>query len=50
MVTPEGALLVQKIRQNVDDLNNACAGIDEATANRAPAPTYVVMKGNCNGK
>ena len=40
MTTPEGALLAQKIRQNVAEFKKTCAGIDEATANRAPADRW----------
>jgi len=40
MATPEGAQLAQKIRLNVEEFKKTCAGIDEATANRAPADRW----------
>jgi len=40
MATPEGALLAQKIRLNVEEFKKTCEGIDEATANRAPADRW----------
>jgi ribosomal protein L31 len=40
MATPEGAQMAQKIRQNMEEFKNTCAGIDEATANRAPADRW----------
>jgi hypothetical protein len=40
MATPEGAQLAQKIRMNVEEFKKTCEGIDEATANRAPADRW----------
>lgn len=40
MATPEGALLAQKIRKNVEDFKKACAGIDEAAANHSAADRW----------
>lgn len=37
MATTTGGELARRIRQNMADLRQACAGIDEATASRAPA-------------
>ena len=36
MASAEGARLAQTIRQNLEKMNKLCAGIDEATASRAP--------------
>jgi len=36
MATPTGTQLAQTIRQSLADLKKACAGLDEATASRAP--------------
>jgi len=36
MATPTGTQLARAIRQSLADLKKACAGIDEATASRAP--------------
>lgn len=36
MASPEGARLAQTIRQNLEKMNQLCAGLDEATASRAP--------------
>ena len=36
MASQEGAQLAQKIRQMVKEIENLCAGLDEAAASRAP--------------
>lgn len=36
MASPEGARLAQTIRQNLEKMNQLCAGLDEVTASRAP--------------
>jgi DinB family protein len=36
MASAEGARLAQTIRQNLEKMNKLCAGLDEATASRAP--------------
>jgi hypothetical protein len=36
MPSQEGAKLSQTIRQRIEELNKVCAGVDEATASRAP--------------
>jgi hypothetical protein len=40
MATPEGARLAQKIRLNIEEFKKTCEGMDEATANRAPADRW----------
>ncbi len=37
MASPEGARLAQTIRQKMEAMNRLCAGLEEATASRAPA-------------